>query len=277
MFLSFYQAYSKIGRITWYFFLNFRIYRGFFKIRDIKSYVPESEIRAITGEDSLLAFNMGTKGLEQKITCLCFVERDKSYVFVKYGTSLESMKNIENEWETLNKIKHLEFVPRVLGFSKDNSRVILKTTILNGTRININHPSEPILNRLIRLSQISEINLDFGPIKCFAHGDFCPWNMVDIRGEIYIYDWEMSGEFILGYDLFTYVFQTRFLVRPKDGIELIIGQNIYFINEYFMHFNIKNWKEYLVQFATLKMNLESVKGSKLCCKYKILLDFAKKI
>ncbi|MFT3752808.1 MAG: aminoglycoside phosphotransferase family protein [Paludibacter sp.] len=87
---------------------------------------------------------------------------------------------------------------------------------------------------------------------CFAHGDFCPWNMLDNQGRISVFDWELAGVYPLGYDLFTCIFQYECLINKNIKFDLIVTENSELIQKYFRHFEIDNWIPYLHEFAKLK-------------------------
>lgn len=55
---------------------------------------------------------------------------------------------------------------------------------------------------------------------CLAHGDFTPWNLLDMKNEMAMLDWELSMEAPVFYDLFHFIFQTRVLVHHErfDGV-----------------------------------------------------------
>lgn len=274
---SFYKPYTLSGTISWWLFKNINFYRILFEKNCIETYIPEQEIRRILGNNALMAFNTGTPGPEQKITAIGVVDQDE--FFIKYAQTSISRKNVINEYYILNQLAKLNFVPKVRSFYKDASQVLLQTSVLKGRRLGISLIDESILKCLIAIVDCKVATnrnyLSSGKTS-FAHGDFCPWNMMSFHKKILIYDWEMAGNYPFGYDLFTYMFQTNFLIHSKKSNELIINENINFIVKYFSHFEIKNWKEFLVAFAQTKIQLEDVKETKeLVSKYKGLLKYAR--
>ena len=122
-------------------------------------------------------------------------------------------------------------------------------------------------------------NNDLELNKCFSHGDFCPWNIIlDQENKLLIFDWEMAGENIIGYDLFTFIFQTNFLINTKKLNSTILRENLNFIEFYFDFLKINNWKKYLLEFAKIKYNLETKKNNLILKnKYYKLLGFAEKL
>jgi hypothetical protein len=87
--------------------------------------------------------------------------------------------------------------------------------------------------------------------------------LLNKQQQIVLIDWEMAGLNPLGYDLFTFIFQTSFLLKPKLKINKIIYKNTIHINKYFNHFQIKDWKKYLIKFAKIKVEEEKEKSNSL--------------
>lgn len=261
IFRSFFQPYSFKGKVSWTLFCNSRLYRQFFKKRNIEPYIPEQAIRNILDCQSLMAFNIGTPGPEQKITALGREAGD--YFFIKYGQTPLARKNVSNEYNVLKLLElKADFAPIPQDFYQDEQQVLLQTEIIRGEREQRTRLSEAILQILIELAELDiqiqkTTNSDLKQV--FGHGDFCPWNIMDKNGEKVLFDWEMGGTYPLGYDLFTFLFQTNFLLHPEKTQKKIITSNKYYINHYFNHFCIKDWNPYLIAFARVKANLEKSK------------------
>ena len=266
-----------MGRISWFLFTRFSLYRNLFSKSNIEQFIPEGAIKQILGEDTIMAFNRGTVGPEQKVTGLGVI--NKKEFFIKYGQTKIAKANVTNEYNILKQINHLDNVPKVLDFYLDNNQVLLKTNVLHGKSFEDKPIDKSTLDQLILLSE-QKINYSITTSSnlrtCFSHGDFCPWNMMSNNGNILLFDWEMAGCYTLGYDLFTYIFQTRFFLNPETPIKNIIVENIKGIEYYFSHFNINVWKPYLIAFTDHKISLEQQKGDMyLLTKYLKLLDYAK--
>lgn len=279
LFLNFFTPFSLLGKISWYIFKKFQFYRYFFLVKDIEKFIPYNDIRNIVGFDSIISFNKGTIGPEQKITALC-VENDFEF-FIKYGFTSLSKYNIRNEYDILKQLSDLDFVPKIISFYEDENKVLLKTTILYGERLKILKLNDSIIENLLILSKQKIINknkTNNNLISCFAHGDYCPWNMMVFNGKVLLFDWEMAGNYSLGYDLFTYIFQSNFLLNKHKSIQLIFNEYQKQIDLFFKKFNITNWSEYVKDFSLIKLKLEEKKGDKLLCiRYKQLLDYVQEI
>ena len=278
VFISFLKPYTHIGKTSWVLFQTFRFYRMCFGKKNIETFIPEKEIRKIVGRKPLMAFNTGTPGPEQKITGLGW--DDNNYFFIKYAQTPLAIKNVVNEHQILHQISGLDFVPKIQLFHQDEKQVLLKTDVLTGTRLGNVSLNKTILNCLYTLAKLSiapENKTSSSLIVAFAHGDFCPWNMMEQNGQILLFDWEMGGNYPLGYDVFTFLFQTKFLLEPKKSIRSILSENKNEVDRYFNHFKIFEWNNYLAAFSKIKVALEREKGTKgLLSQYKMLLEYAKK-
>ncbi len=277
IFLNFFIPYTFLGKISWFLFSKFSFYRSLFCTQKLSLFLPEENIRNLIGLSSMVAYNVGTLGPEQKITALGINKNTK--FFIKYGQTKIARFNITNEYNILKQINHLDLAPVVLDFYCDNNQVLLKTNVFEGKRFYYKRIDKSILDLLILLSE-QKINctksISSNLLTTFSHGDFCPWNMMSNKSEILLFDWEMAGTYTLGYDLFTYIFQTHFLLNPEISIDNIIGENIRAIEYYFSYFKVSNWNSYLRAFADHKISLEKLKDVKgMLAGYIKLLDYAK--
>jgi hypothetical protein len=277
-FLSFFQPYTQKAKVVWWLWQNFSSFRKLFVIENIEKYIPESLIRSELVGNPILAFNMGSPGPEQKITALGF--QNNSLFFLKFGQGDIARINVLNEAKILNQLEHLDFVPRVLEVIENKEFTLLKTTVLTAARFAEIRLNEEVVTNLIRINTFqveTRVNFNNSTRTVFSHGDYCPWNLLILDGDLKVFDWEMAGNYPLGYDLFTFIFQTSFLLYPKITINQLITENDHFIAIYFTAFNIKDWKQYLVDFALIKYQLESKKNNvRLIPKYKDLLLYAQK-
>jgi len=260
VFTNFFKPFSFLGNLSWWLFNNSAGYRLLFKKENIEAFIPEDNIRKVCGKTALMAFNIGTVGPEQKITALGY-ERN-TYFFIKYAKTPLSISNVKNEYAVLNAVKSLNFVPSVESFHEVQNNVLLKTNVLHGHKLGALKANDSILERTIQISKIKysfNHNTKNNLKSVFAHGDFCPWNMMLSDGEILVFDWEMGGNYPLGYDLFTYIFQTSFLLEPDIAVTEILSENNQIISSYFIYFKIFDWYPYLLAFAEIKIKLEQRK------------------
>lgn len=273
--VSLYNPYTKAGRLSWFMFRKFRFYRMLFTKYEIEEYLPEGKIKKLLGFSSQIAFNLGTKGIEQKITGLGFNGTD--YFFIKCGVTELAKKNIQNEYLILKEIKLLDFVPKIIDYKAENDISLLQTTVLFGERCQKIHLDEAIFERLFELSELSPPNIireNTTYRTVFAHGDFCPWNMMKRNKKLLIYDWEMAGFYPLGYDILTFVFQSNFILYPAKDNDKIIQENIDHLKAYFNFYGVTDWRLYTQLFAEEKIRRESCKvHSNIIDRYSKLIEY----
>ncbi len=85
----------------------------------------------------------------------------------------------------------------------------------------------PVLSKLNEtISKVkSSLNRDQIIYASNAHGDFTPWNMKCCEDELYLYDFELSGDFYpLLYDAFHFIYQQTVMV--ENGNEENINQKL---------------------------------------------------
>ena len=195
--------------------------------------------------DSILAFSNGTIGVEQKISVLGVDKNTGVPFYIKYGTSDVARKNVFNEGIVLQQLKNLSFVPRIeMSVNSDEGFSLIKTSVFLGDKVKNMNLDDKIMQILFDLSdqKIKTYKTFETSLRtCFAHGDFCVWNMLKDHEDIELFDWEMGGEYPLGYDLFTYIFQYEFLINESMRFGTVINANIGMIKKYFDRFQVTDW------------------------------------
>lgn len=193
------------------------------------------------------------------------------FFLAKYGETTLARNLIANEYRILTKLEELKMVPQIIRFVEDEAGTFLQTEYFYGQKPKYTSLTAEIYNFICAVSVI-EVNRDVKStyVQLFSHGDFCPWNMLISETEIKMIDWEMAGLYPAGYDLFTYIFQTNFLIHPHKPIQEILNKNKQYIKEYFDRFQIENWSEYLSEFCRFKIKICEKNGSILLNKYKEL-------
>jgi len=280
LFETFYQPYKFSACVLWKLWRNLPFFRYIFSTDEPEKILPIDKIKQYVTPSSILAFNLGTLGVEQKITVLGIDKLTNLSFFIKYATSEIACRNVTNEGRVLQQLSHLPFVPQLYLDSKENNEFsLIKTSVFNGVKVKQRAVDDQTLDILYSLADQkikSDRNYSSGLKSSFAHGDFCPWNMLINDGYLKIYDWELAGEYPLGYDLFTYLFQYEFLVDEKMRFEYILDENSKVIQEYFSHFKITDWLPYLKEFARLKYMFEKEKNNyDLIDSYLQLKDYLK--
>ena len=233
------------------------------------------QLRKILGSKAILAINSGTPGPEQKITVIG-IEGNNSFFF-KYAQTDIASRLVENEFSVLNSLRDYKIAPAIYDHITGKGFSCLKTELLEGKRIVDDHVNDQVLLLLRKISSLKPqaYNYVLSEIEVsFAHGDFCPWNLMVVDGELKAFDWEMAGYYPLGYDLFTFIFQTSFLLYPKRKIDNILCHNSKYIQRFF---GSKDWKGYLRSFAEMKLQRESAQNKgQLGPHYNRLLNYAKR-
>ncbi|MGM0407490.1 MAG: phosphotransferase [Bacteroidota bacterium] len=259
IFQGFYQPYTMAGHILWFVWKNYRWFRHLYYEDNAEKFLPIDQLKKHVDSDSIMAFNRGAPGVEQKLTILGLDRLKNTEFFIKYADKEISVNNVLNEGNILKQLD-LDFVPKLKLLHKNDKYTLIQTEVVKGERLADLSINKQLVNVLLTLSEQNIITRGKikTTLKCsFAHGDFCPWNLIVDNNKIYIYDWEMADHYPLGYDLFTFIFQTSFLISPGKKLEKILDSaTLEHINFYFNNFHIKDWRPYLYEFANLKFNRE---------------------
>jgi hypothetical protein len=265
LFKSFYQPYTLAGSLLWFCWCNSIIFRSLFREKEPEKFLPIEVAKNHSSANSILAFNRGTVGAEQKTTILGFDQLTNISFFMKYASS-NIAQNINNEGIVLEQLRNLSFVPQLQLHTTNVNYSLIKTEVLSGNRLSSPKANEIIIQLLIDIATLEINNVNHYPSTFktfFAHGDFCPWNIMYEDGNYKVFDWELAGYYPLGYDLFTFMFQSSFLLSPQKAVFTILKQNNDLIKFYFDSFKIVNWKPYLLEFASLKLTLETNKKNQV--------------
>jgi tRNA A-37 threonylcarbamoyl transferase component Bud32 len=273
-FQKFYTPYSLKSKLFWRLYKKYRIIRNRFTINEKDIPLPITIIkRLINIKEAHYFYNLGSKGKEQKATIVAVGKKQEK--FLKYAQSSITKELVKNETKILLQLGNHKMVsPKVLDYGSDSSKAYLITEVIRGRKVTEIELSEKILNLILKITNSFPLRSN-GYITAFSHGDFCPWNMLAIKNkELVLIDWEMAGYKPLGYDLFTFICQTNFLLHSQISPQKIIKEQQNFIEYYFEKFEIKNWDLYLMLFVEIKISEESKKkNTKMLSKYKNLLKY----
>lgn len=277
--LSFYTPYSLSGSAIWWLWRKLPFLKRLFSVNE--SQVPTlTSLRNCISNKAILAINRGTTGPDQKTTAIGYLPGIDQRFFVKYAESERAKALVMNEYSILHKLQMLQQIPRIINYSKNPSGILLQTSYIEGNKVQKSTLTDEVFKLLLTLANISPDDCtdnacSFEGKKCFAHGDFCPWNMLVSDNHLQLIDWEMAGVYSAGYDMFTYLFQTSFLLHPKISILQIVKENIKYIDSYFTILKVPDWKVYLKGFADIKLAFEEKKQNpRLIPHFKRLLEYA---
>ena len=245
---------SIVAKLYWWLFLHCSLVR--FLNRVESSSVQDFELlQSLLGTDSVFGINFGTPSPDQKKSILGYDGAERHF-FAKLSRKENAQKLSSNEIFVYQKLADSGLVPKLFDCKIADGYVFLKTECVKGWHIHGQISDDEILKILERLRVYHyDDSLNAKDLKtCFSHGDFCPWNMLENEGCLKIIDWEMAGERALGHDLFTYIFQTSFLIRREESFENVMQKNRTLIDSYFESADVDDWGPYFKDFALLKVD-----------------------
>lgn len=261
---NYYRPFSIKSKVFWFLYKNSVLLRSFFRISEREIPLPIAEIKEIINlKNATYFYNIGSVGVEQKATIIA--KNKEQERFLKFGQKKRAKELIANESRILLELKNNTAfkTASVFKFDLNEDHAYVLTEVIVGEKINFTKLNDGVFQLLLVLAK-NDGEKENDLKKVFAHGDFCPWNMLQTKNnELVLIDWEMAGLKPLGYDLFTYLFQTNFLLFPTKTIQTILVDNKEQTDAYFKEFQITDWREYLISFANSKINSEQEKGNSL--------------
>lgn len=269
-----YHPYILISKGAWYLWKRSRLFRKLFTIN--RAQLPalfHEIIKNLSLEGWYFQINVGTKGIEQKMTVMAYSKEGKT-LFIKAGTSLPAKDLIANEVEKLRKISSHLTTPKVLKSIESNKLSILVTELIPAKKVAFTKLNELTFKYLLEIGKTDYFQKD-KIFFCLAQGDFCPWNLLMKESdELIVIDWEHSDYHPIGYDLLTFIFQTNFLINPYQKPSDILEANTRWITRYFLQWGVENFNNYLRLFVQIKINNELQKGkTTLLGKWRSLMNY----
>lgn len=242
-----------VGKLYWWLFRHSSLVRNFSKVDSsvVEDYLL---LQSLLGADSVFGINYGTPSSNQKKSILGIDAHGKRF-FAKLASKENAKKLSSNEIFVYQKLAGSGLVPALFDNKVTDDYVFLKTECVEGNHVHGQVTEETVLKILLQLSSFHYAeNRNQGDLRtCFSHGDFCPWNMLECAGVLKIIDWEMADERPLGYDLFTFIFQTSFLLKNEDSFKTVMQKNKKLFDSYFNSVGVENWEPYLKSFAQEKV------------------------
>ena len=249
-----YPSYGGIlSKIYWWLFRNCKMVRWLNRIDSSEVEFPFSKIAELEGKESLMAFNLGTPGPEQKISILGYT-KEKERFFAKFSEKKDAIELTKNEIKVYRLLESTNLTPMLFDSKVGDTYVWMKTTCIEGSHLVSMALTEEIVDLAVRLSNyhICQGNNSNSTLQTsLSHGDFCPWNMLVNNGKIQLIDWEMAAERPLGYDVFKFIWQISQLFPPEKTINEVVEENKNMIEYYFRCVNISDWSEYLASFVNI--------------------------
>lgn len=250
-----YSLYTPFGKRTlakwvWWAFKHVAPFRWLWRCTNPDAEFPYSKIMTLCPKGSIMSFNLGTPGEEQKISMLG-LEINGNRFFAKYSVLPVARQLSENEIRVLTELKNTGLSPILHNSYVSEEAVFFMTSCVDGK-----NPLDQTLNKNVweLLNMLSKHHLptdqDFGGLQtCLSHGDFTPWNMIVKNGKYSLIDWEMAEEFPVGYDILTYITQLPLLFEPNKSLHIVIEENTKNLSRYFNALNITDWRPYITAFA----------------------------
>ncbi len=259
----FYHPYILSSKIVWKLWREVKPFRNLFKVysENLPSLFNQIVHNYNLNSDYFFQVNTGTRGIEQKMTILAHGLNGQD-LFIKAGVSVLAKKMITNEFKTLKWLNGRLETPLVVESSLSEGLGTIATEVLKAKKVSNIKLNEKVFNYIQSIGELKENKIKDGLIYVFSHGDCCPWNFLEKdNNKLVLIDWELSEFLPVGYDLFTYIFQTSFLLDPKKSYHNLILENEYWIINYFSIFQIENYTKYLLAFINLKKEKEKEKGN----------------
>lgn len=257
-----YGLYTPFGgglaKKYWNAFCGCSLVRFLTKVYNPDKEFPYSKIMSMMPKDSIVSFNLGTPGPEQKISMLG-LDSSGNHFFAKFSTKDGAMTLSRNELKVLTSLKGMNVAPELYDYNDGGDYVFFRTSCVDGHSPNDISINDDIVKLAVSINKIKVVD---GELKtCFCHGDFTPWNLVvSPIGELKMIDWELAGEYELGYDLFVYITQVAAKFNPEKPLTEAMNQNQKYVDDYFASFDVSDWTPYLKAFANRKIAYEKSKG-----------------
>lgn len=260
-----YSAYGgKLSRMYWNLFKKFSIVRMLNAVSEKNLPFPYSTIRECLGMNSLLSFNMGSPGVEQKISILGYDNDTQKPFFAKFSQKKAAVLLTINEINIYNLLNDSGLTPKLLDYKVTEDYACMKAEYVKGKRPISREINSEIVQLCLKLKDYHIGNDNIaknGLVYSLSHGDFCPWNILVENGNMRLIDWELAKERPLGFDLFTYICQVSTLFEPEKDLLYVIDSKANFIKEYFKVCSIDDYLPYLKAFAKEKAEYELSKGN----------------
>lgn len=272
-----YSAYGgRLSKIYWWLFRHSGVVRSFSAVDESRLNFPYRLIREADGTDCLMSFNMGSPGVEQKISILGWDNVGESPFFAKFSQKPAARRLTENEIRVYRALDGTQLTPKLLGSRHGDGYDYLKAEYIPGARPQTRELTEDVVDMCIMLADhhLTAVREDAAGLRvCLSHGDFCPWNILVSDKGMRLIDWELAADRPLGFDLFTYICQVSALFSPDVPVLKSIDGANDMVKRYFSVFGISDYLPFLRAFAKEKVEYERGKDkSALLTKYEELLS-----
>ncbi len=272
-----YSAYGgMLSKIYWWLFRHCSIVRWLSVIEESKLPFPYNRIKQLDGANCMMSFNMGSPGVEQKISILGYDVDSGIPFFSKFSEKLVARELTKNEIKVYQLLSNSGLTPRLLKSIEADDAIYMKVEYVEGQRPKNTVLTEDVVSLALTLSSyhLSEKHESENGLKMsLSHGDFCPWNILVKDNSFRLIDWELAKDRTLGFDLFTYICQVSALLGHGESMFEAIKKERNLLIKYFRAFDIEHYLPYLKSFVEEKYQYEkNKKGSSIVDKYKELMN-----
>ena len=236
-----------MARVYWWMFRHFPVVRILNRVDSGSLDFPYEQIISLMPQKSILSFNMGTPGDEQKISMLG-LEKNVQRFFSKYSEKPDAIVLSRHEIDVLTALKDSNVTPKILDFKIEKNYCFFRTSYVEGKSLSVLYLNEGIVDLSVSISKIHIACFDSALLSGLSHGDFVPWNIMVKDGIYKLIDWEMADERPLGYDLFYFIYQIGKLFAPNELFIDRINANKAYLDYYFNAFDIEDWHPYYDDF-----------------------------
>lgn len=258
-----YHPYGSLPvKFYWKLFTSVKWIRALSSVEENQLDFPYQSIKKLCPSNTIMSFNLGTPGEEQKISILGYIPGENKSFFAKYSTKDKAKALSRNEIRVLRELEGKNLAPLLLEVKDSDEEVFFVTSRVCGKAYSSFKLSDQILDMLISLGSVK---LKDEPVNelvtCLSHGDFCPWNMLQNGRDLRLIDWEMASNRPLGYDLFLFIIHTHLVMgADEQEISALLKENANYILKYFNAFNISDYKPYLLSFLSVRIKDEQSKA-----------------
>lgn len=152
-----YGLYSPYGgmlsKIYWTLFRNIRLVRLLSSVDESKLDFPYTKIKAADGGDTLMSFNMGSPGVEQKISILGYDKTLDIPFFAKFSEKPRAKKLTKNEIRIYRMLDGTGLTPKLLQAVDTDDYVYLKAEFIKGSRPKSRKMTDEVLQLCLPLSK----------------------------------------------------------------------------------------------------------------------------
>lgn len=147
-----YSAYGgKLSKLYWSWFKKYSIVRALTAVNEDKLPFHYQQIKEADGTDCLMSFNMGSPGVEQKISILGYDNQNHTPFFAKFSQKPIAKKLTINEIDIYKTLKSTQLTPKLLDYKINENYVYLKAEYIKGERPKSKKVTSEILTLCLKL------------------------------------------------------------------------------------------------------------------------------